>query len=98
MAARDRRNPHFAGGDLTLTEVSEHLAAKGHSITYLCSSFPGLKHEELIRGVKVIRFGRIWTASIFAFLYYLRNRGKHEIVLEEALGGLRLPYFGSLYM
>jgi glycosyltransferase involved in cell wall biosynthesis len=98
MASRDRKNPNFAGGDLTLTEVSERLAAKGHSVTYLCSSLPQLRHNDFIRGVRVIRFGSVWTASLLAFLYYVRNRGKYRVVLQEALGGLRVPYFGPLYV
>src|SRR6267143_1904675 len=72
MASRDRKNPNFAGGDLTLTEVSERLAARGHSVTYLCSSLPKLKHEEFVRGIRVL--------------------------LQEALGGLRVPYFGAFYV
>ena len=98
MASRDRKNPNFAGGDLTLTEVSERLAAKGHSVTYLCSSLPNLGHEEFIRGVRVVRFGNVWTASFLAFFYYVRNRRKYKVVLQEALGGLRVPYFGALYV
>lgn len=97
MASRDRRNPNFAGGDLTLTEVSERLAGKGHSVTYLCSSLPWLSHEEFIRGVRVLRFGSVWTAAIFAFFYYLRNREKYGVVLQEVLGGLRIPYFAAFY-
>lgn len=98
MASRDRKNPNFAGGDLTLTEVSERLAASGHSVTYLCSSLPKLKHEEFIRGIRVLRFGSVWTASLLAFFYYVRNRGKYRVVLQEALGGLRVPYFGPFYI
>ena len=98
MASRDRKNPSFAGGDLTLTEVSEHLAARGHSVTYLCSSLPRLKHEDSSHGVKVLRFGSVWTASLLAFFYYVRNRGRYGVVLQEAIGGLRVPYFGPLYI
>jgi glycosyltransferase involved in cell wall biosynthesis len=46
----------------------------------------------------VLRFGSVWTASLLAFFYYLRNRGKYEVVLQEALGGLRVPYFGASYI
>jgi glycosyltransferase involved in cell wall biosynthesis len=98
MASRDRKNPNFAGGDLTLTEVSERLATMGHSVTYLCSSLPELNHEDLVRGVRILRFGSVWTASLFAFFHYLRNRGKYEVVLQEALGGLRVPYFAAYYV
>jgi glycosyltransferase involved in cell wall biosynthesis len=98
MAARDRRNPNFAGGDLTLSEVSERLAAMGHSVTYVCSSLPGLKHEDVVFGVRVLRFGSLWTASLRTFFYYIKNRGKFRVVLQEALGGLRIPYFSPLYV
>lgn len=98
MASRDRRNPNFAGGDLTLTQVSERLVKIGHTVTYLCTGFKGAKKTEQIRGVKVIRIGNLWTTSILAFLFYVKNRRTLHFVIEEVIGGLRVPYLAPLYI
>jgi AraC-like DNA-binding protein len=54
LASRDRRNPGFAGGDLTMSEVAEHLAASGHEVTYVCSRFFGTSYSDVIRNVRVV--------------------------------------------
>lgn len=97
FASRDRGNPGFAGGDLTMTEVSEHLVARGHQVTYVCSKFPNCEPVDNIEGVDIVRVGSLWTTSFRAFLFYVKNRHRFETVLQEALGGLRTPYFAPLY-
>src|SRR2546426_912673 len=98
LASRDRRNRNFAGGDLTLTRVSEYLASRGAFVTYLCSGFPGGKKEEIINGVKVLRLGSLWSTSFWAWTFYLKNRQSFDAVLQEAIGGLRIPYLAALYV
>jgi glycosyltransferase involved in cell wall biosynthesis len=98
LASRDRTNRNFAGGDLTLTEVSERLASRGEIVTYVCSGFPGAKKKETINGVRIVRLGNIWTASLAAFLFYLTNRSAFDAVLSEVIGGLRVPYFAATYV
>lgn len=98
LGSRDRKNRNFAGGDLTLSEVSERAASKGISVTYICSRFRGASKRETTRGVNVVRLGNLWTTSILAFLFYLKNRQSFDAVIEEVIGGLRIPYFAALYV
>ncbi|TMI22151.1 glycosyltransferase family 4 protein, partial [Candidatus Bathyarchaeota archaeon] len=98
LASRDRRNRNFAGGDLTLTRVSEYLASRGASITYLCSGFTGAKQEDNINGVRILRLGSLWSTSLLAWIFYLKNRQSFDAVLQEVIGGLRIPYFGAIYV
>lgn len=98
LAARDRKNKNFAGGDLTLTEVSQRLGARGHSVTYICSRFRNASREENTGNVTILRLGNIWTTALWTFFFYLRNRFKIDIVIEEVIGGLRIPYFAPLYV
>jgi glycosyltransferase involved in cell wall biosynthesis len=98
LASRDRKNRNFAGGDLTLTEVSERLASKGASVTYVCSRFPGASPEENINGVRILRVGNLWMASLLTLIFYLKNRHNFDAVIQEVIGGLRIPYFAALYV
>ncbi|HZY94838.1 MAG TPA: glycosyltransferase family 4 protein [Candidatus Bathyarchaeia archaeon] len=98
LAARDRRNKNFAGGDLTLTEVSQRLSAMGHSVTYICSRFRKAPREQHLENVRILRLGNVWTTALWMLLFYLRNRQKFDVVIEEVIGGLRIPYFAPLYV
>ncbi len=99
LAARDPSNPHRAGGDITMWEVARHLAARGDAVDYVCASFPGAAPEETREGVHIERLGGLFTAAPRAFLRYARGRrARPDVVVEEALGGLRIPYVASAYV
>ena len=99
LAARDPSNPHRAGGDITMWEVARHLAARGDQVEYVCASFPGAALEEELEGVRIRRLGGLFTAAPRAFLRYVRRgHPRPDVVVEEALGGLRIPYVASAYV
>lgn len=99
LAARDWRNPFLAGGDLTLSELAKFYASRGMDVTFICSKFRGSEKEEMLRGVRIIRLGNHFSTSIKTFfLYFKKLRGKYDVVIEEVVGGLRIPYFAPLYV
>lgn len=98
LGSRDRKNRNFAGGDLTLSEVSERAASKGISVTYICSRIRGTSRHETVKGVHIVRLGSLWTTSILAFFFYVRHHRNFDAVVEEVIGGLRTPYFAPLYI
>lgn len=81
-----------------MSEVAEHLAASGNDVTYVCSRFSGASSTDTIGNVKIVRIGNLWTAALHALLFYFRNRVRFDIVLQESLGGLRVPYCAPLYV
>ena len=99
LVSRDPENPGFGGGELVLFRWSELLVQAGHQVEYLCSRFPGSAHEVTVSGVHVVRVGAESTLGLSACSEYLRRfRGKVDVVLEDMLGGARLPFFAPIYV
>jgi glycosyltransferase involved in cell wall biosynthesis len=97
---RDSRNPFIGGGDIYINKFAEGCARLGHNVTVISSCFPGSKNEEVVNDVHVIRVGKSgFSMFVKVFLYYFRYlRGNFDVVVEEILGGPRVPFFGSLYI
>ena len=54
---QDIKNPLGGGAEVHFHEIFKRMAARGHTVTLFCSSFPGAKPTEVIDGIKVIRKG-----------------------------------------
>ena len=99
MITRDWYHPEATGGDITPWEYARYLAANGHEIVYLTSSFVGAEPEESMDGIRVVRRGGPWTQFWHCFTYYIRNgRGRFDVVVAEGFGGSRIPRFAPLYV
>jgi len=99
LAFRDPSNPYVGGGDIYINELAKGCAKRGHSITILSSRFPGSEKEEFVEGVHVVRMGNGFTMFTKVFTYYFKHlRGKFDVVIEEIMGGPRIPFFACLYM
>ena len=99
LAYRDACNPFNGGGDIYLSELAKGCVNQGHYVTYISSRFPGSKKEEMVDGVKVIRFGSGFTMVFMLFFYYFMHlRGRFDMVVEDVLSGPRIPFFGSIYI
>jgi glycosyltransferase involved in cell wall biosynthesis len=99
LAFRDPSNPYAGGGDIYINELAKGCAKRGHSVTMVSSRFPGSKAEEFVEGVRIIRFGSGFTMLPKVFTHYFKHlRGKFDIVVEEIMGGPRIPFFACIYM
>ena len=98
LVYRDLENPSAVGGDIYLWELARGLAELGHHVTLLCSSFENSKPEEIKSGVKISRIPGSWILPVKFLKEYMKRRGNLDVVVEEAIGGLRLPFFGVLYI
>lgn len=99
LAYRDPSNPYVGGGDIYINELAKGCARQGHSVTIVSSRFPGSKYEEFVEGVHVIRLGNGFTLFMNLFRYYFRHlRGGFDVVVEEIMGGPRVPFFAVIYM
>jgi len=96
---RDSENPSAVGGDLFLWELARGLSRIGHNVTLVCSSFVGSKPRETKDGVEIIRIqGSLSLPLKILGTYMKRLKGKFDVVVEEAIGGQRLPFFCRLYI
>jgi glycosyltransferase involved in cell wall biosynthesis len=99
MVARDPDNPFLGGGELTFAEWSRELVRAGHSVEYLCSSFPGSPREGEFDGVRVHRLSGEHTLGLAMFVEYWRHyRGRTDVVVADMLGGSRIPFFAPFYV
>jgi len=99
MTSRDPDNPGFAGGETVIAEFAKALHRAGHQVTYLCSTFPGAARESSMEGVRVLRLGPEHFLGPFAFRAYRRRFwGETDLVLEDVLGGSRIPFFAPTYV
>ena len=99
LAFRDPSNPFLGGGDIYINELAKGCASRGHSVTILSSKFPGSSTKEIVGNLKIIRLGSNFTTTIKTFVYYFMHlRGRFDIIVEEIMGGPRIPFFASLYM
>jgi len=93
---QDRLNPQAGGAEIHLHEVFGRLAARGHDITLLVSSFEGAEPETTLDGMHVIRTGGRHTYNIAAPRYYsehLRNR-RFDVFVEDLN---KVPLFAPLW-
>ena len=93
---QDRLNPQSGGAEIHLHEVFGRLAARGHQVTLLVSSWPGAPSRLQIDGMDVHRVGGRYTFSLFAPRYYrrrLRNLGFDLFVEDLNKVPLFAPYW-----
>ena len=92
-------NPSAVGGDFYLWELAKGLSKLGNDVTIVCSSFQGSKQREVIDGVEFVRLKGVWSLPFKILRLYLKSlRGNFDIIVEEAIGGQRFPFFCSVYV
>lgn len=92
---KDIKNPNAGGAELVTYEHAIRWIKRGHSVTWLASSFDDSKKEELIDGIKLVRFGNIYQIYLYAPYYYLFSGNKFDLVVDEVHG---IPFFTPLYV
>lgn len=91
---RDIRNPASGGAEILTHEMAKRWAKKGHQVIQLSAAFKNAKSEEEIDGVHFIRKGDWWNVHFFAFFYYIINRNKIAVIIDEVHW---FPFFSAWY-
>jgi hypothetical protein len=98
LAFRDSFNPYLGGGDIYINKLARGCAERGHEVTILSSEFRKSASQEEVENVRIIRLGSGFTMSLRVFAYYFTHlRGQFDAVVEEIMGGPRIPFFTPLY-
>ena len=92
----DRENPQSGGAEVHLHEIFRRLVEWGHSVTLLCSAWPGCERRATLDGIDVHRVGGRYTLSLAAPVYFrrrLRTEG-FDVVVEDLN---KVPFFSPLW-
>ncbi|MEK7169135.1 MAG: glycosyltransferase family 4 protein [Patescibacteria group bacterium] len=93
---RDPKHPLAGGAEQSVHEHMKGWVKKGHNVTLFSSRVIGLKSEELIDGVKIIRRSFQYIGvQIVGFFYYLKNKNNIDFVVDQFHG---IPFFTPLYV
>ncbi len=92
----DPENPQAGGAEVHLHQIFRRLVAWGHSVTLLCSAWPGCERRAALDGIEVHRVGSRYTLSLAAPLYFRRRlRPERFDVVVEDLN--KVPFFSPFW-
>jgi glycosyltransferase involved in cell wall biosynthesis len=82
---QDHENPQAGGAELHLREIFSRIAARGHSVDLLCSSWLGAPARVVLDGIDVHRVGTRQTYPFLARGYYESQlaANKYDVVIED---------------
>lgn len=96
LSWRDIKNPNSGGAELVAYETAKRLVRAGNSVTIATASFPRLKNNETIDGIKIIRSGNRFTCRLLAYINYQKfYKGKIDVVVDEIN---TIPFFTNFYV
>ncbi len=92
----DLENPQSGGAEVHLHEIFRRLVEWGHSVTLLCSAWPGCEPRAQLDGIEVHRVGSRYTLSFAAPVYFRRRlRAERFDVVVEDLN--KVPFFSPFW-
>ncbi len=93
---RDPRHPLAGGAEQVMHEHMKGWVKVGHKVTLFSSRLNNLVTEEGIDGIDIVRQGYQYLGvQLAGFFYYLRNRKKFDLVVDQFHG---LPFLTPLYV
>ena len=93
----DPLNPQSGGAEVHLREIFRRLVQRGHSVTLLCSAWPGSTPSAEVDGIEVHRIAGRYTLSLSAPGYFRRRlQGRRFDLVVEDLN--KVPFFSPFWV
>ncbi|MGH2566796.1 MAG: glycosyltransferase family 4 protein [Bacteroidota bacterium] len=94
---QDIKNPLGGGAEVHLHEIFKRIAARGHSVTLFCSSFPGAPQEETIDGLRVIRAGgrNLFNLRVPQYYFSRFHDEQYDVIVDDIN---KIPFYTPLYV
>lgn len=92
---RDPKNPKAGGAEIATLEHALGWIKANHKVIWFSTNFRNAPSFENYRGISIYRQGTQLTIYLKAFLFYLKNHQKIDIIIDEIHG---LPFFTPLYV
>lgn len=93
---RDNHHPLAGGAEQSLLQHATYWQNKGAHITWVASSFPKSKEEEIIDGIRIVRMGSHYTVHLHAFFYFKKYLEKETDIVIDCFHFI--PYFSPFYV
>ncbi len=91
---RDFRHPKSGGAELVTFGHAREWVKRGHSVTWLTSSYANARPKETIGGVFLMRrFGSL-SIYLYAPIYVLLHAKDYDVIVDEVHG---IPFFSPLF-
>ena len=92
---RDPWHPFAGGAEVVTHEHAKRWVAAGHTVTWVTGGYyEQTKRDEVVDGVRFLRFGGSLTVHLIVPLYLLAQARKYDVVVDEVHG---IPFFTPLF-
>lgn len=89
------KNPKSGGAEYVTQKHMSYWASQCHEVIWLTGGYAGCTREEMIDGVRIIRYGTPITIYLLApLLYYFKWRGDFDVVVDQIHG---IPFLTPLW-
>jgi glycosyltransferase involved in cell wall biosynthesis len=92
---RDIKHPFAGGAEISLFEHAKYWQKKGAKIIWISAHFSGAKKKEEIDGIKIVRYGSVYTVHMWAFFENLKGKFKDTDIIVDSFHFI--PYFSFFY-
>ncbi|MCL4384852.1 MAG: glycosyltransferase family 4 protein [Cyanobacteria bacterium] len=94
---RDIKNPCAGGAEIFTHEICKRLICKGHNITLFTSKFSGCLSEEIIDGVRLIRYGSKYSVYFKAKNFYKKflEKENYDLIIDQIN---TIPFFTPTFV
>ena len=91
---KDITHPYAGGAERLFHQLMKETKSLGHSVIWFCSRYENSREKEYIDGINVVRRGGQFSVYLQALFFYLKNRKKIDLVIDNITG---VPWFTPLY-
>ncbi len=94
---QDIRNPLSGGAEVHFHEIFRRVAAMGHPVTLLCSSFAGAPREESLDGIRIVRRGSrpLFNYVVPSAYRRLRREEAFDVVIDDLN---KIPFYSPCFV
>lgn len=94
---QDITNPQGGGAEVHFHEIFKRIVAMGHQVTLFCCKYNGVKNQDIIDGIKIIRAGSRGIFNYIVPFYYLNKFRKenYDIIIDDIN---KIPFYTPLFV
>lgn len=93
---RDIKHPKAGGAEQVMHEHAKGWVKAGHKVTHFSSKINTLPAYQIIDEIEFVRGGYQYLGVVIAgFFYFLKNRDKFDLVVDEFHG---IPFFTPIFV